>query len=100
MKEVAAISDTLQPLAMFMVGNGPIGGTQSLFMCTVDSKALLQYDLKTATRKLQLQPAARHQAHLRGILCHSVHAIDANTHLVATGGQDGGVVLWSVVAGR
>ena len=98
MKEVAAISDTLQPLAMFMVGNGPIGGTQSLFMCTVDSKALLQYDLKTATRKLQLQPAARHQAHLRGILCHSVHAIDANTHLVATGGQDGGVVLWSVVA--
>ena len=98
MKEVAAISDALQPLAMFMVGNGPIGGTQSLFMCTVDSKALLQYDLKTATRKLQLQPAARHQAHLRGILCHSVHAIDANTHLVATGGQDGGVVLWSVVA--
>ena len=27
MKEAAAFSDALQPLAMFMVGNGPIGGT-------------------------------------------------------------------------
>ena len=98
MKEVAELGDSFNPLSMFMLGNGAIGGTQTLFLGTVDSKSLLQYDLKTATRKLQLQPSARHSAHLRGILCHAIHKIDESNYIVATGGQDGGVVLWGIAS--
>jgi WD40 repeat protein len=92
-RDLAALG--IQPISILATGEVD-GSQQNLFVASADTKNWCQYTLKSATRKLQMQPSTKLSCHERGILCTAVHNVDPETQLVVTGGQDGAICIWTL----